>query len=356
MQRIRAARTLAFVPAPEGLTAWNFLTRRAFDCQSPLVDFLGGLQDWTEPCEAAAQAELPPAEADGLITDLVEMTALVAEGSELSRRETIYAEQWNWGLPAALLHFSLQDSNYMSIAQSDALQVAKSAVCQPPALFERNQGNVVDLPSWRSNRLLKLMAARRTVRTPVAGAAVTLTQLSDCLAAGMAIVGETLGATGPLPLAMTPSGGARNPFEAYVYARNVAGLAPGVYHYSALDHDLAPAGAATAHPQISALLGGQEWADDMACVIFLCAHLERTMWKYADGNAYRVVLIEAGHIGQNIMLAATSAGLSACPTAALSHSVIAELVGLEGMLSAPIYALTLSVPDWQAHGRQIQFA
>ena len=29
------------------------------------------------------------------------------------------------------------------------------------------------------------------------------------------------------------------------------------------------------------------------------------MWKYDDPNAYRVVLIEAGHIGQNIMLAAT---------------------------------------------------
>ena len=33
-------------------------------------------------------------------------------------------------------------------------------------------------------------------------------------------------------------------------------------------------------------------------------------------DAYRVVLIEAGHIGQNIMLAATREGLSACPTAA----------------------------------------
>jgi nitroreductase len=62
-------------------------------------------------------------------------------------------------------------------------------------------------------------------------------------------------------------------------------------------------------------------------------------------NAYRVVLIEAGHIGQNIMLAATAKGLTACPTAALSHSVIRDAIGLERMTDTPIYALTIGVPE-----------
>ena len=68
------------------------------------------------------------------------------------------------------------------------------------------------------------------------------------------------------------------------------------------------------------------------------------MWKYDDPNAYRVVLIEAGHIGQNIMLAATRNGLSACPTAALNHSTIRECVSLKRLTDAPVYALTLAVP------------
>ena len=37
---------------------------------------------------------------------------------------------------------------------------------------------------------------------------------------------------------MTPSGGARNPYEAYVYVRNVEQLAPGMYHYSAAENSL----------------------------------------------------------------------------------------------------------------------
>ncbi len=93
------------------------------------------------------------------------------------------------------------------------------------------------------------------------------------------------------------------------------------------------------------MLGNQDWVDAMPCIVFLVAYLERTMWKYSDSNAYRVVLIEAGHIGQNIMLAATQAGLSACPTAALAHSRDPKsCLGLTRLTHAPLYALTLSYP------------
>ncbi len=164
----------------------------------------------------------------------------------------------------------------------------------------------------------------------------------------MGIVGETRNCVGTLPLAMTPSGGARNPYEAYVYARSVEGLAPGFYHYDAIDHTLARVDG-DALPPPSDLLGGQRWTDAMPCILLLYARFERTMWKYDDANAYRVVLIEAGHIGQNVMLAATRNGLSACPTAALSHTRINDCIAPEARLThAPIYALTLSQPPLAA--------
>ena len=91
-------------------------------------------------------------------------------------------------------------------------------------------------------------------------------------------------------------------------------------------------------------------------MVFLVAFLERTMWKYSDSNAYRVVLIEAGHIGQNIMLEATQRGLTASPTAALSHSTIRRLLGLERLTQAPLYALTLSFPAENGAGPGISGA
>ena len=178
---------------------------------------------------------------------------------------------------------------------------------------------------------------------------VTLTQLSECLFARLGITGRTTNCVGELPLSMTPSGGARNPYEAYVYARSIDGLEPGVYHYAAIDHSLARL-RTNDLPAPSALLGGQTWADEMACVIILSAFLERTMWKYDDANAYRVVLIEAGHIGQNIMLAATRNGLSACPTAALNHDAVQHMLGITGATHSPVYALTLAHPGRDAVG------
>ena len=161
--------------------------------------------------------------------------------------------------------------------------------------------------------------------------------------AGLGLIGEVETETGLLPLKTTPSGGARNPFEAYVFARNVDGLEPGIYHYSGRQHSLHRLKADP--PQtVANLLGDQDWVEAMPCIVFLVAYLERTMWKYSDSNAYRVVLIEAGHIGQNIMLAATQAGLSACPTAALAHTAIKNLLGLTRLTQAPLYALTLSYP------------
>ncbi|MDQ2081756.1 hypothetical protein RA307_16345 [Xanthobacteraceae bacterium Astr-EGSB] len=67
---------------------------------------------------------------------------------------------------------------------------------------------------------------------------VALGDLGDGLFAGLGITGCVRGSfdEGSLPLSMTPSGGGRNPYEAYVYVRRVGGLAPGTCHYSALDH------------------------------------------------------------------------------------------------------------------------
>ena len=146
-----------------------------------------------------------------------------------------------------------------------------------------------------------------------------------------------------LPLGVTPSGGARNPFEAYVIIRRSSEISPGIYHYSAVEHSLGRVDQELPE-RLNHLFANQEWVDDMSVIVVLTAIFERTMWKYEDPNAYRVVLIEAGHIAQNIMLAATDQGLSACPTAALSHTGLRDLFGLEEMTHVPLYALTLDKP------------
>lgn len=343
--RYRAAQTLVYSRADGALLACNFLAKSVFDCDPDLIAFLGEIAEWSTLEEIAGRmGGMDAEEARATLDQLVSVAAIIEEGSPLALAEDEFRSGWKWGLPTAMMHFCVQDPDHMSLDESQALQRQKAANGPQPALHAQNSeyNTVKRLPEARGNALIELMARRRTVRS-AARPTITLKQLSDCLFAGLGITGETTNGIATLPLGMTPSGGARNPYEAYVYAANVEGLAPGFYHYSAVDHDLGLV--ETNHmPKPSELVGGQDWADEMPCVILLCASLGRTMWKYDDPNAYRVVLIEAGHIGQNIMLAATQNGLTACPTAALNHSTIRECLSLKSLTDAPVYALTLSVP------------
>jgi SagB-type dehydrogenase family enzyme len=346
--RVRSARTLVFTRECGEIVAFNYLANSAFACSHDLLAFLALLDDWT-PVEdvPGLVPSIPEDEIRGTVDALIDVHALTAESSPDAEAENEFRASWKWGIPAALFHFSVQDKQYVSLHEMESMQRAKLAEAAQPPLYERNEwanGSAVKLPSaLNGNDLLGLMARRRTVRAAEA-AAITLAQLSDCLFAGLGITGETENCVGALPLSMTPSGGARNPYEAYVYARSVEGLAPGFYHYSAFDHSLARLEGAEL-PLPSELMGGQEWADAMPCVVILCAQFERTKWKYDDANAYRVVLIEAGHIGQNFMLAATRHGLSACPSAALNHRTITRCIGGPRKFThAPIYALTLGKP------------
>ncbi|MCQ0987226.1 SagB family peptide dehydrogenase [Jiella marina] len=346
---IRASKAVIFYQEDENFIGYNYLIDCSFVCSHDLMTFLSMVHQWTS--FAAVQKMLgSPASADlrSQIEDLIAVGALLSSGGDLAEREENFLSKWHWGIPAAVFHRTVQNRPSTTLAEGEARQREQIASAPLPELYRRHHAMANDTIRLAchtdENSVVSLMARRRTVREcePVP---IALESLSRCLYAGLGIVGTTTNNVGvELPLKMTPSGGARNPYEAFVYARAVTGLAEGIYHYSAFDHSLKPMGG-HAMPGFADLLGGQEWADDKPCVVMLCAFMQRTMWKYNDANAYRVVLIEAGHIGQNIMLAATEHGLSACPTAAINHSLVAECLGLEDSLTqSPIYALTLGVP------------
>lgn len=347
MLEVRTSRAIVLVPQREHVLVFNFLAKSAFTCSHEIFWLLTRLSDWVSDADlAAALPGLRPQSVRCELGKLIDLHAVVAKGDAYAAIEDLYLRSWEWGIPAALLHFSLRDNPCISgeVAVQRQLSRAGHDPSPPLCLTHVTGGQSVALPEDPAIRdVLSLMARRRTNRTS-AGTAIGAAQLAACLFAGLGIVGEVVTETGRLPLSMTPSGGARNPYEAYVYALDVDGLAPGFYHYAAAGGSFARVGNSDM-PSPSTLLGGQGWTDAMPCIVFLVAHFERTMWKYSDANGYRVVLIEAGHIAQNIMLAATAQALTACPTAALDHTRIEQALGLAPHpAQAPIYAVTLSRP------------
>jgi SagB-type dehydrogenase family enzyme len=345
--QVRYARSLVLVPRDSSIVGFNYLVRSVFECSTDAVQLIAQFSDWEEIDVFIERIS------DGndktlrmVLQDLLSVGALVERGSRLAKLEQEHEEGWDWGLPAAMFHFSLRDKQFLAPTEIEHIQLEKARKVPSPALYRlHNEATFVHRlgDPFDGNELLALMARRRTVRAATQQA-TSLEQVSSCLFAGLGITGEVRNCVGSLPLKMTPSGGARNPFEAFIYARNVDGLRKGFYHYSAKEHSLARL-PSDSLPEPSELLAGQAWSNEMPCIVFLVAMLERTMWKYMDPNAYRGVLIEAGHIGQNMMLAGTRLGLSLCPTAAFCHSKIDQCLGLDKATHSVSYALTIGVPD-----------
>jgi SagB-type dehydrogenase family enzyme len=291
-----------------------------------------------------------PGVVDHYLQGLVEHGFLCVEGSPEALLDAEYESSWNWDTTAGLYHFGIQDPPWLDSGQN-AEWMQQLYVSKPPIpLMMSNEGLEHIMPLERpklDSGLMSTMAARRSVRR-FRPDPVPLEVLRDCLFAGLGITGFlNTGLPGEdpfLPLKMTPSGGARNPYEGFVYVSRVDGLAPGIYHYSALDHSL---GLVADTPSVtpSQLFAQQPWTDEAAFGILLVANFERMGWKYPHPNAYRVVLMEAGHIGQNIALVAADHSLNATPTGAAFDSVAQSLLGLNKVKQALVYGVFIGHAD-----------
>ncbi|HEY7737024.1 MAG TPA: SagB family peptide dehydrogenase [Candidatus Limnocylindrales bacterium] len=137
-----------------------------------------------------------------------------------------------------------------------------------------------------------------------------------------------------------PSSGALYPIEVYAVVHNVADVAPGVYHYAYRDHALELIRVGD-HRQAVVDQGiGQEFLGQCGAVLFLTMILQRMRPKYQD-RSYRYGLLEAGHIGENAYLAATSMGLGACGIGAFMDDQINAMLGVDGVDEAAVYMLAV---------------
>ena len=142
-----------------------------------------------------------------------------------------------------------------------------------------------------------------------------------------------------------PSAGGLYPLELYVIALAVEGLRPGVYHYQPLLHALEflrPL--ETPRPLIAQLFMGQPYVARAAAVVVLTAVFERTLRKYGD-RGYRYLLLEAGHVGQNLQLAAVALNLGALSVGGFFDQELGAFLALDGDEEAPIYATAVGHVD-----------
>ena len=188
------------------------------------------------------------------------------------------------------------------------------------------------------NNIVQVLAQRKSSRV-YTGEPVTLLELSFLLWAQQGI--KSIRGKSYATLRTVACGGARHEFECYLAVMNVEGLKKGLYHYLPMTHEIEWL-ADSEHPEddVSTALAGQTWCGKSNAVFFYSAVPYRAEWRYSV-SSHRVMLIDAGHITQNLYVACSALSLGTCAIAALDTDVCDRLFQLDGQEEFIFYAATL---------------
>jgi SagB-type dehydrogenase family enzyme len=81
---------------------------------------------------------------------------------------------------------------------------------------------------------------------------------------------------------------------------------------------------------------GQTMVRECAAVFIWTAVVARSKWKYRE-RAYRYIYLDAGHIGQNLYLAAVALGLGCCTIGAFFDDEVNEVLNIDGTEETAVY-------------------
>ncbi len=191
---------------------------------------------------------------------------------------------------------------------------------------------------------LMSMLARRGSCRRFADEAVEIDALATVLYAGYGITGHDQWDRVEFATRTAPSGGALYPLELTVIARRVDGLAPGIYHYLPEQHAVEEVLTADLPDALLAyLFMGQASLTGAPALLVISAVWERSLMKYGD-RGYRYMLLEAGHVMQNVNLASQEAGLGSCNIGGFFDQELAGLLRMDAEKETPLYACALGRP------------
>lgn len=226
----------------------------------------------------------------------------------------------------------------------DELRRSTSAAKTYPGSARVQLSDVRSVP--KVNQPLNVVLSRRRSVRAYAPKALSLPNLTALLEHADGVTGQLrdpVHAEIVQSVRAAPSGGALYPIEVYVVALNVDGLSAGVYHYHPVQRCLEVLRLGDFSEQIGSLVLTGQPQLTAAAVIVLTGRWNLPLRKYGE-RGYRVLLLDAGHVAQNILLVATALGIGACPVAGFHDDALARELGVDAQEEPVLYTLTLGHP------------
>ncbi len=213
---------------------------------------------------------------------------------------------------------------------------------EQPALYkEYSEAVRVELPKFEPSPPVSLdhtLWHRKSIRD-FADRPLSLGQLAYMLWASTGVQRIEGGHT----FRTAPSAGALYPIETYLVINRVRKIEAGLYHYCVRDNELETLKRGDFSIDIAQAALGQGMCAAAAVVFVWTAVFERCKWKYGQ-RAYRYIYLDAGHIAENLALAATSLKLGSCEIGALFDDMANAIIGVDGDCESVICMAAVGMP------------
>jgi protease I len=199
-----------------------------------------------------------------------------------------------------------------------------------------SQAKIIQLPEPKLTgrvSLEQVLATRRSVRQ-FTDQQLSFVQIGQLAWAGQGITEKQRG------FRTAPSAGALYPMKLYFVTPD------GMFVYHPEGHNLEEIFSEDIRDRLSLAALGQEHVADAACDIIIAGSVRKLAVKYHD-KARRYMLLEAGHISENILLQAVSLELGCVPVGAFDISDVHKLCKMPGN-PEPLLIVCVGYPDGQA--------
>ena len=331
--------------------------------QVPVLGAVGAV-DWVEYATLASRFGTDAV--DGLIASGL---LLVRPEGDATLADADFRAQ-GWHAPAAVAHMAsrwegVDGPKGMAEAgvETDEGLLRRHGAPPPHIAPRMPAAAAIDLPRPIREDFDALLDSRVTCRNFDVDAEVPLAVFSRLMA-------RVFGARGtgtPVPgfdvvKRTSPSGGALLPTECWLLVQRVEGIPPGLYRYRVDTHALeaveahivppAPGDTGTraigdaaprawSRDELRAFariaVAGQDFFADAAVVCILAPRFQRSFWKYRNhAKAYRVAVLDVGHLSQTLQLCATQAGLGPFVTGAINEADIERAFGMVPHAESPL--------------------
>ncbi|HXU35898.1 MAG TPA: SagB/ThcOx family dehydrogenase [Blastocatellia bacterium] len=201
-------------------------------------------------------------------------------------------------------------------------------------------GDELKLPAPSATPLSRLLEARESCRE-YRLRRMPAQVLSNILASAYGTTRtQRLDGIGSIYLRAAPSAGGLFPLEIYALAREVEGAADGLYHYNVRRHGLELLKTGAWFEELHHALLMAPLVQGANLILFLSAVFARSQKKYGP-RGYRYIMLEAGHVAQNVCLSSVEQGLGSLCMGGYLDGRLNSFLGLDGIQEAVVYSVAV---------------